>query len=93
MDKEKKRWGGFRGMFAEMHFYVTKTTDGLYHVQNAVMGMLGQHHVHTEKGFKKWMREIEKEKIHTSSGNCDCGLRAGNVQDHTGNVTFNRKFV
>lgn len=77
----------------EMHFYVTKTKDGLYHVQNAVMGMMGQHHVHTEKGFRRWAKETPKEHIHIERGNKCCDLKPGYVKDHNGNVTFNEKFI
>ena len=44
-------------MFIEMHFYTTKTPDGSIHVQNAIMGHFGQHHVHSEEGFKRWVKD------------------------------------
>jgi hypothetical protein len=37
-----------------MTFYCTREKDGTIHVQNAVMGMMGQHHVHTPEDFKSW---------------------------------------
>ena len=78
----------------EMRFYFFKTKDGLYHVQNAVAGLLGQHHVHTEKGFKKWSKNIPKKNlINQGKGTCDCGLSAGDVKSHEGHVTFNPKFI
>jgi len=73
----------------EMHFYVIKTKDGLYHVQNVVttdVGIFfGQHHVHTEEGFKKWARNVKEENIHfLGEGECNCGLRAGDVREYDG---------
>jgi hypothetical protein len=35
----------------EMHFYVVKAPDGTYHVQNIVLGKLGQHLLYKLKGF------------------------------------------
>ena len=37
----------------EMTFYCAKQPDGTIHVQNAVKGYLGQHHVHTPEDFEK----------------------------------------
>ena len=67
-----------------MRFYVSKSPDGLYHVQNAVGGYLGQHHVHTKASFESWSKDMEN--IEMLDGPCDCGLTAGQVRDHNGNV-------
>ena len=75
-----------------MNFYVTITTDGSYHVQNAVMGMMGQHHIHTKKGFEKWSKDVDKTNIIKSKGICDCGLEPGQVRSHTGEITLNERF-
>jgi len=75
-----------------MSFYVSKDKNGNIHVQNAIMGHLGQHHVHTPKGFKKWAKDIDKEDIHNLDGLCDCGLILGQVKDHEGNVSYNSDF-
>lgn len=78
----------------EMNFFVTKTKDKLFHVQNAVAGMLGQHHVHTLKGYREWKKGIaSKAIIHFSGGKCDCGLKPGYIRSHDGIVTFNALFV
>lgn len=80
-------------MSMEMHFYVTKTKDGLYHVQNCIMGHLGQHHIHNEKSFKKWKKTIKKELLHVSEGSCNCGLtKSGNVREYDGKEWHNDKF-
>jgi hypothetical protein len=77
----------------EMHFYITKTRDGLYHIQNAISGVLGQHHVHTKTGYEKWKKEIPKERLHIEEGKVCCDLKAGEVKDHRGNVTVNKLFL
>ena len=38
----------------EMTFYCSRQADGTIHIQNAAMGYLGQHHVHTPEDFEKW---------------------------------------
>lgn len=67
----------------EMHFYVTITKNKLYHVQNAIMGMMGQHHVHDKEGFEDWKKAggIEEQYIHISKGQCNCGLKEGQVRN------------
>jgi len=79
-------------MKVEMHFYATKTVDSNVHVQNVVMGLMGQHHVHTPKGFEKWIAEIDEQYLHISDGECSCGLQPGQVRSHSGKVTFNEEF-
>lgn len=77
----------------EMYFYVTKTSDGMYHVQNIVMGLLGQHHVHNEISYKKWKRKIDKKFIKESNGECNCGLKkSGDVREYDGLEWHNDKF-
>jgi len=66
-------------MTVVMRFYVTINKDGLYHVQNAVMGKFGQHHVHTKDDFERWSKDISKDDITYLSSECDCGLKAGEV--------------
>ncbi len=39
-----------------MSFTVTVTPDGLYHIQNGVAGLSGQHHVHSAESFKRWQK-------------------------------------
>lgn len=67
-----------------MTFAVTITPDGLYHVQNGVAGMLGQHHVHSKEGFEAWRKP--DDDIRMGEGACACGLGDGDVRDHTGRV-------
>jgi len=71
----------------EMTFYCTREKDGTIHVQNVVMGMMGQHHVHTPEDFEVW-RGDGKKRIPDSRIEwlenckpCGCGLRAGEVRD------------
>ena len=68
-----------------MTFYVSKSPDGLYHVQNAVGGYLGQHHVHTKESYEAWSRDLDNIEV-LGDAHCDCGLAAGQVRDHTGKV-------
>ena len=69
-----------------MSFYVTRTDDGLVHVQNAVGGMLGQHHVHTPDDFERWLGGApdkgigpvsSEDSYDTGKTTCGCGLGAG----------------
>jgi hypothetical protein len=71
-------------MMISMTFYVSKDKDGNIHVQNAVMGALGQHHVHSLEGFERWRKP--GDSIREIAGVCDCGLSPGQVRDHTGRV-------
>lgn len=74
-------------MFAPtMTFYVTRTDDGLVHVQNGLAGMLGQHHVHTPEDFEAW-RHPGDDIRDLDGTTCDCGLVAGQTRDHNGRVT------
>ena len=76
-----------------MIHYVTIYDDGTVHVQNAVMGMPGQHHVHTLKGYKRWKKDVKVEKdcceeTKAKKGQkCDCGLKPGQTKDHEGHVS------
>jgi hypothetical protein len=76
----------------EMYFYVYKNPDGTIHVQNIVMGRLGQHHVHSEKSFEEWKKGIPEHLIHYMGTSCNCGLRAGDVMEYDGRVWHNPKF-
>ena len=64
-----------------MYFDATETSDGLIHVQNSVMGMLGQHHVHTKANFEKWRNG---KSVQLSKGTCDCNMQAGDVREYDG---------
>lgn len=76
-----------------MQFYVTKTKDGLFHVQNYVQGMKGQHHIHTEKSFDKWKKGINAKYIYISEGICNCELtKSGDVREYDGQEWNNDKF-
>ena len=78
---------------AEMHHYVGLTPDGLYHVQNMVGPYEGQHHVHTEAGYKKWKRGIDKKRIHLEEAeSCACGLESGYIKSSDGTVCFDEKY-
>ena len=55
----------------KMTFYANKDVDGNIHVQNALLGKLGQHHVHTPEDLRSGRsREIEW----LNANPCDCGL-------------------
>jgi hypothetical protein len=58
-----------------MTFYTYKDADGNIHVQNAVMGMLGQHHVHTPADFRHWGKP--GDDIQEMYALCDCGMKPG----------------
>jgi hypothetical protein len=76
----------------EMHHYVSLTPDGLYHVQNMLGVMIGQHHVHTEQDYNSWKKGIDKKYIHLEKAEfCPCGLEAGYVKEFDGRVWFNGK--
>jgi hypothetical protein len=66
-----------------MNFYCTKEADGSIHVQNAVMGHLGQHHVHTLEDFEQWGKGVDLAHIVMlkDCAPCSCGLKAGEVKD------------
>ena len=77
-----------------MRHYVALTPDGLYHVQNMIGAMIGQHHVHTEKGYKE-VEEGHRQEVHSleeMAEFCACGLEPGYVKEHDGRVWFNEKF-
>ena len=61
-----------------MIHYCQRQPDGSIHVQNAVMGHLGQHHVHTSDDFDRWTKDASG-KIEWLEGcqPCDCGLAPG----------------
>ena len=75
-----------------MTFYIYRNKDETIHVQNVFMGHFGQHHVHTEEGFKKWKKDINEAEFSVMSRDCDCGLKASQVKDHHGNITTNDRF-
>jgi len=76
-----------------MRFYVHEDPDGNYHVQNAVAGHLGQHHVHSKASFESWKGQIKKQDLEMlDSAPCDCGLRPGDVREYDGRVWHNEKF-
>jgi len=81
----------------EMHFYIAKTPDGLYHVQNYVRGIgggSGQHHLHNEESFKRWKKDIDPKYLHISEEkSCSCGMkRSGDVREYDGHEWHNERF-
>lgn len=80
-------------MIVPMTFIVTITDDGLYHVQNVIMGQMGQHHVHTKESFQRWKKDIDSKHLKVSQGECNCGLdRSGMVREYDGHEWFNERF-
>ena len=71
-----------------MTFYCNRNSDGLIHVQNAVAGMMGQHHVHDDADFERWKQgnpevqigPVSEEDIVWLEGDCDCELRSGEME-------------
>ncbi len=62
----------------EMTFYCTRAPDSTVHVQNAVLGFLGQHHVHSPEDFERWKVGIPESRIvWLAAAPCDCGLKPG----------------
>jgi len=76
----------------EMHFFATETPDGLIHVQNYVGAYRGQHHVHTRESFERWQRETGASVEEIRKGECNCGLKAGDVKEYDGYKWHNEKF-
>ena len=66
-----------------MNFYVNPNTDGTYHIQNAVAGMLGQHHVHDEDGYREWLAGTNPDRVSIleNAADCDCGLIVGEIRN------------
>lgn len=77
-----------------IHFYATKTPNGLIHVQNFINGLPGQHHIHNEESFNRWRKRWKKEALDIEEGECDCGLNVpGMVREYDGAEWFNDKFL
>lgn len=77
----------------DMRHYVALTPDGMYHVQNIVGTMIGQHHVHTEQGYMKWKKGIDKKYLRIENAEfCPCGLEPGYVKEYDGRVWLNEKY-
>jgi len=62
-----------------MQFYKYGDSQGNVHIQNAVMGQMGQHHVHTPEDFEAWRKPADM--ITDLGGECDCGMRPGEKCD------------
>lgn len=73
-----------------MQYFVSESEDGMLHVQNILMGMNGQHHVHTKDEYEKWKKNGKIESRDITMANkrykCNCGLKPGEVKDHEGRV-------
>ncbi|KKK66917.1 hypothetical protein LCGC14_2959270 [marine sediment metagenome] len=64
-------------MMATMKHYVFRNKDGSVHVQNAVGGMFGQHHIHDEVSFGRWRVQIADRSLEMMEGDCDCCGKPG----------------
>lgn len=62
-ETQEMRAQGALKMRIRMKFYVTIDEKGIYHVQNAVMGHLGQYHTHTKEDFERWSADIDPQDI------------------------------
>jgi hypothetical protein len=62
-------------LFAMTHYVQRQGKE--VHVTNVVMGCVGQHHVHTPAGFKRWAKGVEPRALDTKTlakcDPCDCG--------------------
>lgn len=77
----------------EMHFYVWRSRDDTYHVQNIVMGHLGQHHVHSERSYRRWAKKVDRRLIHyMGEKECDCNLKPGYIREYDGAVWYKPEF-
>jgi hypothetical protein len=78
----------------DMRYAVDITPDGLHHVTNVVMGMRGQHHVHTKEGYDCWKshNKIPDENIIIGEGNCNCGMNPGDVEEYDGHKWHSDRF-
>jgi len=63
----------------EMYHYVALTPDGLYHVQNIVGTMIGQHHVHSEQGYVKWRKNFDMNHLLMERADSGCPGRHGSI--------------
>lgn len=72
-----------------MSFYATECPDGTIHVQNFVMGLKGQHHVHSKESFKRWS---QGKTVNVDKGECDCGLKLGDCREYDGNEWHSEKW-
>lgn len=75
----------------KMTFYAQHCPDGSIHIQNYIIGLGGQHHVHSGKSFESWKRDSD-EINWLPDGPCDCGLAVGDVREYDGKVRHNEKF-
>lgn len=73
-----------------MTFHTYRGADGSVHVQNAVMGALGQHHVHTPEEFETWRKPGDQIIEHNAI--CSCDLAVGQARDHTGKIITMRGY-
>ncbi len=68
----------------KMIFYCQRTTEGLIHVTNVLMGCTGQHHVHTDAEFKQWSEGIAESSINwevlKECDPCTCKLQPGETK-------------
>ena len=66
----------------EMTFYCTREPDGTIHVQNAVTGFLGQHHVHTPEDFERWTAGMpESQIVWLEADSWEGAFRAGDYME------------
>ena len=67
-----------------MMYYISRDAVLNMYVAHPVMGMMGQHHVHTPKQFKIWAADVRKDAIKKLKCRCNCGMRSGEVVDGSG---------
>ena len=64
-------------MLHMMTHYIFRNGDDEIHVQNAVRGHFGQHHIHTAEQFREWVAEIPGNQLKEMKTECDCGRTEG----------------
>lgn len=67
-----------------MTFHGFRQPDGTIHIQNSIMGSLGQHHAHTPEDFEVWKQgsgtfPVSDEDILWATVPCDCSLQPGDA--------------
>jgi len=71
---------------------VKQTPDGLFHCQNYIFGLRGQHFVLDQSGLEK-IRIDGREILDENSGNCPCGLKTpGDTREYDGRLWHNDHF-
>lgn len=78
-----------------MSFYATKHPDGLWHVDNFIQGLHGQHHLHSDRSFEAWKKHVHKRDLHLTESDkpCSCCMtKSGDVKEYDDRQWHNDMF-